>query len=58
MAKYQRRHYVDVATLLNRTMLSPRNLENLTNDFVELFENDNPNFKPETFRDVALNSIR
>jgi len=54
MAKYQRRHYVDVATLLNRTTLSPRSLENLTNDFVELFENDNPNFKPETFRDVAL----
>ena len=58
MAKYQRRHYVDVATLLNKTMLSPRNLEELTNNFVELFENDNPNFKPETFRDVVLNSIR
>ena len=54
MAKYQRRHYVDVATLLNRTMLSPKNLESLTKDFVELFENDNPNFNPDTFRDVAL----
>ena len=58
MAKYQRRHYVDVATVLNKSMLSPRSLEDLTNNFVELFENDNPNFKPETFRDVALNSIR
>tara|TARA_R100000781_G_scaffold2463_1_gene3983 strand:- start:119 stop:292 length:174 start_codon:yes stop_codon:yes gene_type:complete len=54
MGKYQRRHYVDVATLLNRTMLSPKNLESLTKDFVELFENDNPNFNPDTFRDVAL----
>ena len=58
MAKYQRKHYVDVATVLNKSMLSPRNLEELTNNFVELFENDNPNFKPETFRDVVLNSIR
>jgi hypothetical protein len=54
MGKYQRRHYVDVATLLNRTMLSPKNLESLTKDFVELFENDNSNFNPDTFRDVAL----
>ena len=58
MTKYQRRHYVDVATVLNKSMLSPKSLEDLTNNFVELFENDNPNFKPETFRDVALNSIR
>ena len=58
MGKYQRRHYVDVATVLNKSMLSPKSLEDLTNNFVELFENDNPNFKPETFRDVALNSIR
>ena len=65
MSKFQRRHYEDVAKTLRYCYFSIRELYTdspiarsiveqtiiqVMNEFVWLFSNDNPNFKPDKFR--------
>ena len=53
---FQRRHYTHVADLL-RTMLDTRkdlfsraDMAEIIDRFVDVFEDDNPRFKPDRFR--------
>lgn len=55
MAKFQRRHYQAIADMLSgevhRANLFERTeLDLLVDKFSRLFEQDNPRFKPSTFR--------
>jgi len=53
MPKYQKRHYVDIAKLLNRHVREGFTLEleqRMIHDFTALFGRDNPLFNPDTFK--------
>ena len=62
--KFQRRHYVAIAeTIKNcpiytggndtQTQLSVQQMECLIEKFVDMFEADNPDFRPARFRDAC-----
>lgn len=50
-----RKDYVATAEILKgyALELGQGSFEDLVNDFAEMFENDNPNFKYETFREAC-----
>ena len=62
MPKYQKRHYVDIAKLLNRHVQENLRVDirdysaileseqRMTHDFTALFGRDNPLFNPDTFK--------
>jgi len=56
MSKYQKRHYIDIAKVLNTYVMLNKNLDiqmelidAMTYDFTTLFSRDNSNFNRETF---------
>ena len=55
-SKYQRRHYVDVARLLNDYVKDEGKvrIDCLIYDFVCLFGRDNPNFNRDTFENAVF----
>ena len=62
MPKYQKRHYVDIAKLLNRHVQENLRVDirdysaileleqRMIHDFTALFGRDNPLFNPDTFK--------
>lgn len=58
-AKYQRRHYEDMAGMLrdmlhvpDRTLFTVADVSNVTERMITLFSLDNPLFNPDRFRDA------
>jgi len=52
-SKYQKRHYIDIAKLLNRHIsegVSPVLIDSLVYDFVAMFGRDNSLFRADTFK--------
>jgi len=53
-SRYQKRHYVDIANLLNRHVregaLTLELEQRLVYDFIAMFGRDNPLFNPDTFK--------
>ena len=58
-SRYQKRHYIDIANLLNRHIsegVSPVLIASLVHDFVAMFGRDNPLFNPDTFKQAIYNN--
>ena len=52
-SRYQKRHYIDIAKLLNRHIeegVSPVLIDSLVYDFVAMFGRDNSLFNSDTFK--------
>jgi len=47
--RYHKRHYVDFANILSIT----RTRQEILDAMVELFQNDNPHFREEQFREAT-----
>ena len=57
-SRYQKRHYIDIANLLNRHIeegVSPVLIASLVHDFVAMFGRDNSLFNSDTFKQAIYN---
>ena len=64
MPKYSKRHYIDIAKVLNTYVMLNRNLDiqmelidAMTYDFTTLFSRDNPNFNRDTFEKAVYGEL-